>query len=77
MGIQQRPPRLVAKRCRPLGRADDVDEQQGGEDAIDLTSGRSPVRNSIISSIAVGEGARKRSPPGNSTNFAPSIWSAR
>jgi hypothetical protein len=39
MGIEEGAPTLIPQRCGPLRGADDVGEQQGGEDAIDFDLG--------------------------------------
>lgn len=66
-------PALVAEFDRLLRGVDDVGEQHGGQHALDGSSGRTPVRNSSISSTKASASSVKNrwSAPSSSTNLAP------
>jgi hypothetical protein len=79
MHIQQLAPAAITQLAGLLGRAHDVGEQHRrqdpggvlamagpGEELLDVTQGELGVSQTIVSSI-----------PGNSTSFAPAMWSAR
>ena len=75
VSVQERAPALVAQRCGVCGGTDDVGDQDGGEDPIDLDV-RSIAGQSMTRAFVSSSGG-PRSPPGISMKVAPLMCSAR
>ena len=79
MSVKKVAPAMVAERGGFLGRADDVGEEHGGEDAVGLRRRARPgqERLDLVGELVDVSGRDPVVGPRSSTNFAPGILVAK